>query len=150
MRFVTGNIFQSNAAALVNPVNCAGVMGKGLALHFKRAFPDNFKAYKAACAAQQVRLGEVWIYDLPAEATPTRCIINFPTKKHWRSKSKLPDVEAGLHDLAEQLTARKVPSVAVPPLGCGLGGLAWADVRARIVHHLDPLEGVEVTVYEPL
>src|SRR5580658_7576492 len=102
VEYVTGNLLQADAEALVNTVNTKGVMGKGVALQFKRAFPENYKAYRAACAAGQVRLGEMFVFDSGRMHHP-RYIINFPTKDHWRSRSGLSDIEAGLVDLRRVL-----------------------------------------------
>jgi O-acetyl-ADP-ribose deacetylase (regulator of RNase III) len=144
IEFTSGDLLAADVEALVNTVNTAGVMGKGLALQFKRAYPTAFEAYRRACQAGEVRLGEMHVVD-----TGTRLIINFPTKGHWRAKSKLADVEAGLQDLARVLEQRTVKSVAVPPLGCGLGGLNWEDVRPRIEDSLSRLSDTRVLVFEP-
>lgn len=118
-----GNLLDAEADALVNTVNTVGVMGKGIALQFKRAFPENYKAYKRACDQGAVELGQMFIWDAGALAGDgPRYVINFPTKKHWRSKSKLSDIRAGLDDLVRQLKDLSINSVAVPPLGCGHGG----------------------------
>jgi O-acetyl-ADP-ribose deacetylase (regulator of RNase III) len=147
MEFVTGNLLEADAEALVNTVNTKGVMGKGVALQFKRAFPENYKAYRAACAAGRVQLGRMFVFDSGRMERP-RYIINFPTKDHWRSRSRLTDIDAGLEDLRRVLTELQIESVALPPLGCGLGGLHWADVRPRIEGALGTLP-VGVLVYEP-
>ena len=142
-----GNLLESDVEAVVNTVNTKGVMGKGIALQFKRAFPANFDAYRAACAADRVRLGEMFVTETGRLANP-RLIINFPTKGHWKSRSRLTDVETGLEDLRRVLIERQVRSVALPPLGCGLGGLSWSDVRPLIERALNDLP-VDVTVFEP-
>jgi O-acetyl-ADP-ribose deacetylase (regulator of RNase III) len=147
LEFVTGNLFEADVEALVNTVNTKGVMGKGVALQFKRAFPANFKAYRAACAAGQVRLGRMFVYDTRELGRP-RYIINFPTKDHWRSRSRLADIDSGLEDLRRVLTELEIDSVALPPLGCGLGGLRWSDVRPRIERALVDLPA-RVVVFEP-
>jgi O-acetyl-ADP-ribose deacetylase (regulator of RNase III) len=147
VQFVAGNLLRSDLEALVNTVNTKGVMGKGIALQFKRAFPENFKAYKAACDAGRVRLGEMFVFDSGRMERP-RYIINFPTKDHWRSRSRLADIDSGLQDLARVLAELEIESVALPPLGCGLGGLRWADVRPRIERALAPLP-VRALVFEP-
>ena len=131
VEFTTGNLLEADVDALVNTVNTEGVMGKGVALQFKRAFPANYKAYRAACKAGEVKLGRMFVFDT-GRLEPPRYIINFPTKGHWRSLSRLSDIEAGLTDLRRVLTELPVESVALPPLGCGLGGLRWSDVRPRI------------------
>lgn len=139
----TGNLVQDDAIALVNTVNTVGVMGKGLALQFKRAFPDVFKAYRSACQRGEVQPGRV----LPIRLEDSeRWILNFPTKRHWREPSRLEDVNAGLIDLARLLTELKIDSVAIPPLGCGNGGLDWTVVKPLIVEHLAGLD-VEVRLY---
>jgi O-acetyl-ADP-ribose deacetylase (regulator of RNase III) len=143
IRFLRGNLFESGAPALVNTVNCVGIMGKGIAYQFKRAFPAYFADYEKRCRREEVRLGEVYAF---REGEQT--LISFPTKKHWRSGSKLEDIDAGLVALRALLLAEGIKRVAVPPLGCGNGGLAWTDVRPLIERHLGDLPG-EVLVYEP-
>lgn len=136
--------------ALVNPVNCVGVMGAGLALQFKRAWPDNFNAYAQACKAGQVRPGKVFVVDLAAHGqTSPRWIMNFPTKRHWRDASRLEDIDAGLRDLVHQVREIGVRSLAIPPLGCGLGGLDWTQVRPRIMTSMQLLPQVKVLVFRP-
>jgi O-acetyl-ADP-ribose deacetylase (regulator of RNase III) len=147
VEFVSGNLLEADAEALVNTVNTKGVMGKGVALQFRRAFPDNYKAYRAACATGEVQLGRMFVFHT-GRLEPPRLIINFPTKGHWKSRSRLVDIEEGLHDLRRVLIELDVQSVALPPLGCGLGGLSWPDVRARIEDGLADLQ-VRVLVFEP-
>jgi O-acetyl-ADP-ribose deacetylase (regulator of RNase III) len=146
--FVSGNILQAKVDALVNPVNTAGVMGKGLALQFKKAFPANYKAYERAAKAKQLEVGKMFVFEAGDTAVP-RYIVNFPTKAHWRGASKLDYIETGLRDLVHVVGERKMRSIAIPPLGAGLGGLAWADVRPLIVSALAELEDVDVLVFEP-
>lgn len=148
VEFTRGNLLEADVEALINTVNTVGVMGKGIALQFKQAFPDNFKAYERACRAGEVQLGRMFVWHSDRLGNP-RLIINFPTKQHWRAKSKLRDIQAGLHDLRTVLEAEGVKSVAVPPLGCGHGGLEWSDVRPLILEVLGDLPGVDVYVYEP-
>lgn len=148
IRPTVGDILASGAEALVNPVNCVGVMGKGLALAFKQAFPGNFRAYAAACRRGEVQPGRILVVATGSPAPP-RFILNFPTKRHWRDPSRLEDIASGLEALATVIRERRIGSVAVPPLGCGLGGLDWAEVRPRIEAVLGALEAVEVRVYEP-
>lgn len=143
-----GNLLEADADALVNTVNTVGVMGKGIALQFKRAFPKNYKAYRRACDQDQVRLGEMFVFDT-GRLAPPRYIINFPTKSHWRSRSRLADIEAGLGSLAAVIREREIRSIAIPPLGCGHGGLAWDDVRTRIERALADLDEVDIRLYEP-
>lgn len=143
----TGNLFTSPAEALVNPVNCVGVMGKGLALAFKRAFPPMFDAYLAACQAGELGPGRMHIWRNPA--APPRYVINFPTKRHWRSKSRIGDIEAGLLDLVRVAKELELESMAIPALGAGLGGLPWDAVHATITNTLAPLKDVNVFLYAP-
>lgn len=148
LRFARGeNLLQADVDAVVNTVNTKGVMGKGIALQFKRAFPANYDAYRAACAAGDVRLGEMFVTESDRLGNP-RLIINFPTKGHWKAKSRIADIESGLHDLRRVLVERDVTSLALPPLGCGLGGLNWSDVKPRIETALGDL-AVDITVFEP-
>lgn len=139
---------QQDVDAIVNTVNCVGVMGKGIALQFKKKWPANFKAYAAACKAGEIRLGKMFIFDLGALATP-RYIINFPTKDHWRNASNLKDIETGLQDLVQQIKNLDIRSIAMPPLGCGNGGLNWADVRPVIKQHFADIKDVTLRLFEP-
>lgn len=148
IKFVTGNLLDAKVDALVNTVNTAGVMGKGLALQFKKAFPANTKAYELACKHGSVQIGKVFVFDAGGIVLP-RYIINFPTKEHWRSPSKLEYVEQGLGDLIEVIRDRRIRSIAVPPLGAGLGGLDWKKVRLLIERALSTLSDVDVLVFEP-
>ena len=148
IHYRTGDVLNADAEALVNTVNCVGVMGRGVALAFKKAFPDNFKAYERACGRDDVQPGRMFVFETGHLANP-KYIINFPTKRHWRGKSRLEDIEAGLLALVGEIRQRGIRSVALPPLGSGLGGLDWRDVRPRIAAALGSLEGVEVIVYEP-
>ena len=143
-----GDILEANAEALVNAVNCVGVMGRGLAAQFKRAFPGNFASYSAACKRGEVVPGRMLIVPTHQLAGP-RSIINFPTKRHWRAKSRIEDIEAGLRALVEDVRRLGIRSLAIPPLGCGLGGLEWRDVRPRIVRAFEPLPDVRVLLFEP-
>ncbi|WP_372022626.1 macro domain-containing protein (plasmid) [Tistrella mobilis] len=146
--FTTGDILAADADALVNTVNCVGVMGRGIALQFRNAFPANFEAYAAACKLGDVRPGRMFIFETGALTSP-RYIINFPTKRHWRGKSRMEDIEAGLQALVETIRRLELRSIAIPPLGAGLGGLPWDAVRARIVEAVSPLTEVQVIVFEP-
>ena len=143
-----GDILRADAEALVNTVNCVGVMGRGIALQFKKAFPENFKRYKAVCDKKELQPGKMYIHDLNRFLNP-RYVINFPTKRHWRGKSRMADIEAGLKTLVVEVRQRGIHSVAIPPLGCGLGGLPWVDVRARIEDAFNDLKDVRVLLYEP-
>lgn len=144
----TGDILKDDSEALVNTVNCVGVMGRGIALQFKDAYPENFKEYAAACERGDVKPGKMLVHKT-GQLTGPRYIINFPTKRHWRGKSRIQDIESGLKGLIGVLREKQIRSVAVPPLGSGLGGLDWADVRPRIEAALRELPDVRVTVYEP-
>ncbi|MCC6611039.1 MAG: macro domain-containing protein, partial [Burkholderiales bacterium] len=144
IEYRSGDILKSEAEALVNTVNCVGVMGRGVALQFKNAFPENFKAYAAACKREQVHPGRMFVFET-GQLTPPRYIINFPTKRHWRGKSRIEDIDAGLAALVAEIRARRIRSIALPPLGSGLGGLDWqAEVRPRIEAALRPLDDVQV------
>jgi O-acetyl-ADP-ribose deacetylase (regulator of RNase III) len=148
IRFTTGNLLDADVDAIVNTVNTMGVMGKGIALMFKDRFPENYKAYAAACKAKQVELGRMLVTESGAISGP-RWLINFPTKANWRFPSKLAWIESGLEDLKRVITENGIGSIAIPPLGAGNGGLDWRDVRPLIEAALGDLPGVEVFVYEP-
>jgi O-acetyl-ADP-ribose deacetylase (regulator of RNase III) len=147
IEYKSGNLLDSEAEALVNTINTVGVMGKGIALQFKQAFPDNFKAYEAACRHGQIRLGKMFVYHTHTLHSP-RLIINFPTKRHWKGKSKIQDIADGLSDLVQVIKSENVRSIAVPPLGCGNGGLSWGEVKPLIERVLQGLD-VKATVYAP-
>jgi len=148
MKFTTGNLLEADTEALVNTVNTVGVMGKGIALMFKDAFPENYKAYEAACKAKQVQLGTMFVTERTEFLGP-KWIINFPTKAHWRYPSKLEWIVKGLTDLKKVIVEKNIKSVALPPLGAGNGGLDWNDVRPKIEEALGSLSDVEIVVYEP-
>ncbi|MBF0306369.1 MAG: macro domain-containing protein [Alphaproteobacteria bacterium] len=148
IEYRTGDILAADTEALVNTVNCVGVMGRGIALQFKNAFPANCHAYERACLRGDVRPGRMFVFDTHAPSTP-RYIVNFPTKRHWRGKSRMEDIEAGLTALADDIRALGLRSIAIPPLGSGLGGLNWAEVRRRIEDALAGLNEVRIVVYEP-
>jgi O-acetyl-ADP-ribose deacetylase (regulator of RNase III) len=148
IKFVEGNLLDAPVDALVNTVNTVGVMGKGIALMFKEAFPANFRAYEAACESKSIHVGHMFVTENPTFEGP-HWIINFPTKKHWRQPSRIEWIEAGLDDLRAVIEAKQIHSIALPPLGAGNGGLDWKDVKGRIVEKLSDLESVEVWVYEP-
>lgn len=143
-----GDLLADESEALVNAVNCVGVMGAGVALAFRRRFPENFRAYAAACRRGGVEPGRMFVFETGAESPP-RYLVNFPTKRHWRDASRMEDIVAGLQSLREEVRARAIGSVALPALGCGLGGLPWPEVRTVIADGLRGLEGVRVTVYRP-
>jgi O-acetyl-ADP-ribose deacetylase (regulator of RNase III) len=147
--FTHGNLLESKADALVNTVNTLGVMGKGIALMFKDAFPGNFKAYEAACARKEVKLGRMFVTERSDMFGP-RWIINFPTKANWRFPSRIEWIDAGLADLRRIVTEMEIRSIAIPPLGAGNGGLDWSEVKPRIEVALADIPGLDVTVYEPV
>lgn len=147
IEFKTGDLFAEDVEALVNSVNCVGIMGRGIALQFKNAFPENFKAYADACRRNEVTPGRMFVHPLHGMANP-RYIINFPTKRHWRGKSRIEDIEAGLASLVSEIRDYDIRSIAIPPLGSDLGGLPWADVRSRIIGVLQGLEDVRIVVFE--
>jgi O-acetyl-ADP-ribose deacetylase (regulator of RNase III) len=144
-----GNMLKAPAEALVNTVNTVGVMGKGIALQFRQAFPEMYRAYEKACKDGDMQLGRVQIFDLGGLVGGPRWIINFPTKGHWRARSRLADVESGLADLVARVRKLGIRSIAVPPLGCGNGGLDWNEVRPRIEQAFAALPDVHVFLYEP-
>ena len=148
IEYRTGDILTTDAEALVNTVNCVGIMGRGIALQFKNAFPANFKAYAAACKRGEVQPGRMFVFETGTLGT-RNYIINFPTKRHWRGKSRMEDIESGLVALAQEIRERGIRSIAVPPLGSGLGGLNWPDVRARIEAALRGFNDVQIVVFEP-
>jgi len=148
IEFTTGDILRADVEALVNTVNCVGVMGRGIALQFKNTFPDNFKAYEAACIRDEVQPGRMFVFERRSLTNP-KFIINFPTKRHWRGKSRIEDIDSGLAALAEEIRHRNIRSIAIPPLGSGLGGLDWADVRPRIVEALHDFDNLRAVIFEP-
>ncbi len=149
IKFVKGNIFNSNAEALVNPVNTVGVMGKGLALQFKMKFPKNFELYKKACKEGKITIGKMFVTQTNILTNP-KWIINFPTKKHWKYPSNYKFIEEGLDDLIEVIKKLNIKSIAIPALGSGLGELEWIKVKKIIENKLKSLNNVEILVFEPL
>ncbi len=143
-----GDLLKADAEALVNTVNCVGVMGRGVALQFRKAFPENFKAYVAAWNVQAVQPGKMFVHERNRFDNP-RFIINFPTKRHWKSSSRIEDIESGLIDLIHVVQQHHIRSIAIPPLGCGLGGLDWDDVRPLIIEAFQGLREVDVLLFEP-
>lgn len=143
-----GDILAADTEVLVNTVNCVGVMGRGIALQFRKAFPANFVAYQAACKRGDVQPGRMFVFATGAMTNP-RYIINFPTKRHWKARSRMEDIESGLDALVRELKRLGARSVAIPPLGSGLGGLNWPDVRARIERTMAELADVHVILFEP-
>ena len=145
---VTGNLLKADVEALVNTVNTVGVMGKGIALQFRQAFPENYTIYRSACDRGEVQPGRMLIVPT-GQADNPHYIINFPTKRHWKGKSQMEDIEAGLPALIAAVQEYGVGSIAVPPLGCGNGGLDWNEVRPRIVTAFVALPDVHVLLYAP-
>jgi O-acetyl-ADP-ribose deacetylase (regulator of RNase III) len=143
-----GDILKTEAEALVNTVNCVGFMGRGIALQFKHAYPANFRAYATACDRGEVQPGKMLVFPT-GQLTNPRFIINFPTKRHWRGKSRIEDIESGLDALVSAVQQHRIRSIAVPPLGCGLGGLDWGDVRPRIERAFERIPDVKALVFEP-
>jgi O-acetyl-ADP-ribose deacetylase (regulator of RNase III) len=144
----SGDLLAADVEALVNAVNCVGVMGKGIALAFKQRYPENYRRYRAACGRGEVALGRMFVVEL---ATPMpRYVVNFPTKDHWRSPAHLADIETGLNDLVRVIEDRDIRSIAMPALGAGNGGLAWAEVEPLIKSRLGELNGVRTVLYPPL
>lgn len=141
------SFFTTGAEALVNTVNVVGVMGKGLALQFKQRFPANFEAYAAACRRGEVKIGAMFVF--ATGVPPPRFIFNFPTKRHWRAPSQIEYVRDGLVALVKELRARSIRSVAIPPLGCGNGGLSWEDVKPLIERAATALPGVRLLMFSP-
>lgn len=144
-----GNLLEQNDVdAIVNTVNCVGVMGKGIALQFKKKWPTNFKAYAMACKLGQVKTGQMFIYHAGELATP-KYIVNFPTKDHWRGKSRIEFITTGLTDLVGQIKQLGIMSIAIPPLGCGNGGLDWQQVQPLIEKAFNDVPDVEVRLFAP-
>jgi len=143
-----GSVLEADVEAVVNTVNTEGIMGKGIALQFRKAYPDNYEAYRKACNSGEVKPGHMFVFDRRTLTNP-RYIINFPTKRHWRSQSRMQDIEAGLVALVDEVHRLGVKSVAVPPLGCGLGGLHWPDVLRRMRAAFQGAPEVAWRVHEP-
>lgn len=148
IEYRNGDILQSETEAIINTVNCVGVMGRGIALQFKNAYPDNFKAYATACKAKKVVPGKMFVFETNMLTGP-RYIINFPTKRHWKGKSRIEDIVAGLDDLVNVIQCYDIRSIAIPALGSGLGGLDWTGVKPLIESAVQPLEAVRVEIYGP-
>ena len=144
-----GNFLDADVEAIVNTVNCEGVMGKGIALQCKKAFPDNYDAYLKACKKGDVKPGSMFVYETN-QIFNSKYIINFPTKSHWREFSRYEYLETGLQALLSEIQNRNIRSIAIPPLGCGLGGLDWAVVKPMIMKTFKNAPDVEVFLYEPI
>lgn len=149
LEFKQGNLLEEDAEALVNAVNCVGVMGKGIALQFKQAFPENFRQYKKACDAKEVQPGRMFTVATGQLFNP-KYIINFPTKRHWRDKSKIEDIQTGLKALVAEVQQLGITSIAIPALGCGNGGLDWLEVKPLIESGFVELPEVKAIVFEPM
>jgi O-acetyl-ADP-ribose deacetylase (regulator of RNase III) len=143
----SGDLFEAGTDALINTVNCVGIMGRGVALQFKKAYPANFREYEAACKAGEVQPGHMFVHET-GKFSP-RFIVNFPTKRHWKGKSRIEDIDSGLVALAAAIKAHGIKSIAIPPLGAGLGGLDWNDVLPRIKSALQDVADLQVVIYEP-
>jgi len=148
LTYGTGDLLHADADALVNTVNCVGVMGKGIALQFKRRYPANFQAYQKACQRGEVTVGTMFVTETGQLDGP-RYVINFPTKIHWRTPSQMDYIDTGLTDLVRLLPALDIRSVAIPALGVGNGGLAWSHVERRLIRVLSKLPNIHATIYPP-
>lgn len=148
IEYAQGNLLEAEAEALVNTVNCVGFMGKGIALQFKQAFPENFQAYRRACEQSQLHPGRMFVFKTGSSIGP-KYVINFPTKRHWKGKSRIEDIDSGLDALVEDVARLGIKSIAVPPLGCGLGGLDWEKVRPRIEQAFKAVPDVRVLLFAP-
>jgi len=148
INYIKGDLFDDRAEAIVNTVNCVGVMGRGIALQFKKRYPDNFREYAAVCKRGEMVPGRVFVFDTNSFINP-RYIINFPTKRHWRGASRIEDIETGLADLVKTIEKYEIKSIAIPPLGSGLGKLDWTLVKSKIETAFEGFDDVEVNIYEP-
>lgn len=148
IQYTHGDILKADVEAIVNTVNCVGVMGRGIALQFRKAWPDNFEAYKKVCDAGELKPGSLNVFATGQLANP-RFIVNFPTKRHWRGASRMEDIESGLVTLKQWIQENQIQSIAIPPLGAGLGGLDWVEVKASIEGALSCLESINIQVFEP-
>jgi O-acetyl-ADP-ribose deacetylase (regulator of RNase III) len=148
MKFLTGNILESKAEALVNTVNIEGVMGKGIALQFKKAFPYNYKVYKKGCEEGDVKIGKLLVVKDKSLLDGEKIIINFPTKTTWRKPSEYIYIEEGLKDLKRIIEEHTFKSIAIPPLGAGQGGLNWEKVKSLLTKYLTDVDA-EIIIYEP-
>ncbi len=149
LNYTQGNLLLAQTEAIVNTVNTVGVMGKGIALMFRETFPRNMAAYAAACKAGEVNIGTMFVTETNELSGP-KWVINFPTKKHWRQPSKLEWIKEGLQDLRKVLIEKSIHSISLPPLGCGNGGLEWAEVKPEIEKALGDLTNIEIVIYEPV
>lgn len=148
IKYTKGNLLEASTEALVNTVNTVGVMGKGIALQFKKEYPANFRVYAKACKDKSFKTGELLVVK-DRNINGEKLIINFPTKAHWRGKSKYEYIVSGLKDLQKVITEKQIKSIAIPPLGCGNGGLDWLKVKTLLEQFLGELKEVEILIYEP-
>jgi O-acetyl-ADP-ribose deacetylase (regulator of RNase III) len=148
IQYITGNILDSEAQALVNTVNTMGVMGKGIALQFKKTYPNNFRAYEMACKNGEIKVGEMFVTVDSSAASGEKLVINFPTKTNWKKPSEYKYIEDGLDHLVEVIKKYQIKSIALPPLGAGNGGLNWERVKKLIEQKLQHM-ALDIYVYEP-
>lgn len=148
IEYKNGDIFNQDVEAIINTVNCVGIMGRGLALQFKNKYPKNFKEYEIACKKEVIKPGIMFVHQT-GQLTNPKYIINFPTKRHWKGKSKIEDIESGLDNLIETIHKLGIKSISIPPLGSGLGGLDWQVVKQKIGQKLSNID-CQVIVFEPL
>ena len=139
IEYRAGNIFDEDVEALVNPVNCVGVMGAGLAKQFRQRYPQNYTSYFQACRRGEMVPGHLHIYDIKDADKNPKYIINFPTKRHWKNKSRIEDIELGMSELTKQMKKLGINSIAIPALGAGLGGLKWFEVKKVIEKYVKTL-----------
>lgn len=149
IKYLTGNLFDSNAEAFVNTVNTVGIMGKGIALQFKKLFPSNYKIYKDICKNNDFKIGQLIVTQDQNTITGEKTIINLPTKKHWKNPSEYGYIEKGIDELIKIIDEKKIKSIAIPPLGSGNGGLQWFKVKEILNSKLSNIEGCEIFIYEP-
>ena len=154
--YTQGNLLEADTQVLVNTVNTVGVMGKGIALMFKQQFPENFKRYAKACKSGDMQVGKMFVVAIDAPSIQhsqpqlkQRWIVNFPTKQHWRAKSQIEWIQAGLQDLRQWLIDNRIESIAIPPLGAGNGGLPWQQVKPLIKQALGDLPNIDIQIFEP-
>lgn len=148
LKFVKGNLLESEAQALVNTVNTVGVMGKGIALQFKNQFPENYKIYAKACKNNEFHIGELLVTEEQSLFGGSKIIINFPTKTDWRKPSEYSYIEKGMVELVNIIKSKKIKSIALPPLGAGHGGLDWNKVRRMMEYYLRDLDA-DINIYQP-
>ncbi len=148
IHYVKGNLLESDAEALVNTVNTVGVMGKGIALQFKEAYPENYRVYNNACRKKELHIGSVLLVEDSNLASGSKIIVNFPTKTHWKLPSEYSYIELGLQSLRREIVSRQIKSIAIPPLGSHNGGLDWLRVKQMVETTLGDLD-CDIYLYEP-